>query len=212
MSAEGQIVALLSRAMENVQAIRKEGRYDGGRSGSYNFRGVDQVVNTVGPVFRELGVVVVPFALDIKLDSYPTRNGGEMHRAIVKMSYLFNAPDGSRLECVAFGEAADAGDKSVSKAQSVAFRVALLQALCVPTDEPDPDLEVHEAIVTPAEPKVSPEDAKAIEVAFSFLDDEKKARLDDWTKKRGIAMWRDLTVAQAETLKKSLNITEGASA
>jgi hypothetical protein len=37
------------------------------------------------------------------------------------------------------GEAADAGDKATSKAHSVAYRTCLLQALSIPTHEPDPD-------------------------------------------------------------------------
>jgi hypothetical protein len=42
------------------------------------------------------------------------------------------------------GEAMDSGDKAVAKAMSVAFRIALLQALALPTDEPDPDSYSYE--------------------------------------------------------------------
>lgn len=38
----------------------------------------------------------------------------------------------------------DSGDKATAKAMSVAFRTALLQALCLPTDEIDPDAESYE--------------------------------------------------------------------
>jgi hypothetical protein len=37
------------------------------------------------------------------------------------------------------GEGSDSLDKATSKAMSVAYRTALLQALCLPTSDPDPD-------------------------------------------------------------------------
>jgi hypothetical protein len=52
-------------------------------------------------------------------------------------------PDTS-LTCRTPGEAFDSGDKSTAKAMSVAYRTALLQALTLPTDEPDPDETVEE--------------------------------------------------------------------
>ncbi|NKU87713.1 hypothetical protein GS884_09095 [Rhodococcus hoagii] len=53
-------------------------------------------------------------------------------------------PAGDSFSGSAYGEAADAGDKAVSKAQSVAYRTFLLQGLTVPTEERDPDADVHE--------------------------------------------------------------------
>jgi len=42
----------------------------------------------------------------------------------------------------------------VSKAHSVAYRTLLLQALCIPTDEPDPDAASHErAAPAPVDPR-----------------------------------------------------------
>jgi hypothetical protein len=42
------------------------------------------------------------------------------------------------------GEAFDSGDKATAKAMSVAFRIALLQGLSLPTDETDPDAQTYE--------------------------------------------------------------------
>src|SRR5690606_40176303 len=53
-------------------------------------------------------------------------------------------PAGDTSECVSIGEAMDSGDKATPKAMSVAMRVALLQALCIPTDEPDVDSQSYE--------------------------------------------------------------------
>ena len=48
------------------------------------------------------------------------------------------------VEVVQLVEVVDSGDKATAKAMSVAFRTALLQALCLPTDEPDPDASSYE--------------------------------------------------------------------
>ena len=73
-----------------------------------------------------------------------------MHKAVVKMRYTIIGPDGGQIEGGAYGEAADAGDKAVSKAESVAYRVFLLQGLTIPTDEADPDAESHQRAASPA--------------------------------------------------------------
>ena len=52
--------------------------------------------------------------------------------------------DGSSVTATVAAEAWDAGDKATPKAMSVAMRTALLQALALPTDEPDPDSHTHE--------------------------------------------------------------------
>jgi len=40
-------------------------------------------------------------------------------------------------------ESMDSGDKATAKAMSVAYRTALLQTLCLPTDDVDPDAETY---------------------------------------------------------------------
>ena len=67
-----------------------------------------------------------------------------MAHVSVRVRYRFMAPDGSHVDAVVPAEAFDSGDKAVSKAMSVAFRTALIQALTLPTNEPDPDAEVYE--------------------------------------------------------------------
>lgn len=132
--------------MRDVQGIKKGER---NKAQGFNFRGIDTVMNAVGPVLREHGVTIVPSAEDINTTSYETAKGTTMFSAIVKMRYTVRGPAGDSFEGGAFGEAADAGDKAVSKAQSVAYRVFLLQGLTIPTDEPDPDSESHERTGSP---------------------------------------------------------------
>lgn len=141
---EWTVVEALAKVMGDVQAVGKGDRADLGNGRGYSFRGVDAVVNAVGPSLREHGVIVLPRVLDKQYREYATRNGGQMHEAIIEVEYTFVGPDASKLVCSAVGEASDSGDKATPKAMSVAYRTALLQALCIPTDEPDPDEHVVE--------------------------------------------------------------------
>ncbi|MDG3012175.1 hypothetical protein G4X40_18705 [Rhodococcus sp. D2-41] len=119
---------------------------------NFNFRGIDATMNTVGPALREHGVVIIPEALSIESERYPTKAGGQMRNATVHMRYTVFGPAGDSFAGSTYGEAADAGDKAVSKAQSVAYRTFLLQGLTVPTQEPDPDADTHErAAKSPAD-------------------------------------------------------------
>jgi hypothetical protein len=127
--------------MNDVQGIKKGDR---NTQQGFNFRGIDAVMNAVGPVLRKHGVTVVPTAEDVQTSSYETKSKTTMHSAIVKVRFTVRGPAGDTLEGATFGEASDAGDKAVSKAHSVAYRTFLLQALTIPTDEPDPDQEMHE--------------------------------------------------------------------
>lgn len=134
-----------THVMTEVQGIGKNEKVTQGPA-RFNFRGIDTVMNAVGPALRAHGVTVVPVAESIELERYQTAKGGLMQGAIVRMSYTVFGPDGDSFTGAAYGQAADSGDKAVSKAQSVAYRVFLLQALTIPTDEPDPDYEVHQRV------------------------------------------------------------------
>lgn len=127
--------------MADVQGIAKKER---NAQQGFNFRGIDATMNTVGPALRDHGVVIVPEALSIESERYATKSGGQMRNATVHMRYTVFGPAGDSFSGSAYGEAADAGDKAVSKAQSVAYRTFLLQGLTVPTEEREPDADVHE--------------------------------------------------------------------
>jgi hypothetical protein len=131
----------LSAVMADVQAVGKGGRADLGNGKGYSFRGVDDVVNAVGPALREHGCSLRPTRiLDKQYHEFETRGGGISHRCVVEVEYTFTGPEADELTCSAPGEAADYGDKATPKAMAVAWRTAQIQLFCIPTDEPDPDL------------------------------------------------------------------------
>lgn len=111
----------------------------------FSFRGIDAVLNAVGPALRKHGVIVAPH--DVQVHREPVtvgRNQTLMQAVNVTVTYRWHGPGGDHLDTIVAAEAMDAGDKATSKAMSVALRTCLLQTLALPTDEPDPDHDVYE--------------------------------------------------------------------
>ncbi len=140
------IYAALSAAMEEVQAVGKDGR---NTQQGYDFRGVDQVVNAVGPIFRKHRIIPVPHHCVAQYRDVRTSNDKPSREVTVSATYRFYGPAGDYIEALVPGESMDSGDKGTPKAMSVAYRIALLQLLCIPTNDPDPDQDSYERAVDP---------------------------------------------------------------
>lgn len=133
------IYEALSAVMEDVGAVRKRER---NQVQNFNFRGIDAVMNAVSPALRKHGVIVVPELRSIEYRQVEVgAKRSLMEHVTVHVAYTFYASDGTSITCSVAGAAMDSGDKGTPKAMSVAMRTALLQALCLPTDDPDPDAE-----------------------------------------------------------------------
>jgi len=131
----------LSKVMADVQAVRKDSKNQAQR---FNFRGIDAVMNAVGPALRKHGVTILPEDVDVHRTNGTTANGKQTAEVVVKGSYRVYGPSGDSIHGKVAAEAMDFGDKAIAKAMSVAYRTFLLQALTIPTDEPDPDIESYE--------------------------------------------------------------------
>lgn len=137
-----------ANVMTDVRALGKGQAVTSGPA-RFNFRGVDDVMNAVGPVLRDHGVSVVPTSVEHMPEDVVTRTGSKMRNVTVIVSYAIHGPAGDTMPGAAAGEAADSGDKATPKAMSVAYRTFLLQALCLPTNEPDPDMHQYERAAEP---------------------------------------------------------------
>ena len=140
------IVQALSAVMAEVGAV---GKNDRNPQQGFNFRGIDAVVNAVSPALIRAGVVVVPDVEDVVHGTVEVGIGDkrrEIGHVTVRVRYTFHGPDGDSLSCSVVAESMDSGDKATPKAMSVAFRTALLQALCLPTDDPEPDAQTYERV------------------------------------------------------------------
>lgn len=137
------IYGALAAVMQDCREVAKR---DANTEQRYYFRGVDAVVNAVGPILRKHAVVVVPELVHVEYAERTAKSGnlGTVCRGVV--AYRFVAQDGSHLTTTVAAEAMDWSDKATAKMMSVAFRTALLQALALPTDDKDPDAETPEAV------------------------------------------------------------------
>lgn len=157
MSEHPTVYEAWNAVMRDVQAVRKDSR---NKAQGFNFRGIDAVMNAAGPAMREHGVAVIPSLRSIgHRDVQSASKGSAMREVTVEVGYTIIGPNGDGIDCgIVPGEALDSGDKATAKAMSVAYRTFLLQALTIPTDDPDPDEHSYEraSAQPPAQP-VQPE-------------------------------------------------------
>ncbi|TBO60077.1 hypothetical protein EYS09_08650 [Streptomyces kasugaensis] len=126
------------RVRREIRAIAKGEQYNGGGT-RFNFRGVDTVVNTFGPVTLKHGVNVLPVQVEASYRDTTTSKGSKMRECTARVTWLIVGPKGDTLTLQSQGEALDSADKGTAKAQSVALRVLLLTSGLTPTHDKDPD-------------------------------------------------------------------------
>lgn len=137
-----------SRVMAEVEWIGKG--YSQGLK--YQFRGIDAVLNAVGPALRKHGVVVIPIKVVPEHTVVTSKSGAVMNYCRAVVNYAIIGPRGDVLMAPnelgdmvpigqSLGEAFDTGDKASTKAQSVALREFYIKALNIPVNEPARDPE-----------------------------------------------------------------------
>jgi hypothetical protein len=132
---------LMIEVMRRVTFVGKEQRNTEQR---FDFRGIDDVINALGPAMREVGILCLPTVEWSDRASTKTTRGKDTRETLVRTRYTFYGPRGDSVSAVTEGESLDSGDKGTAKAQTVAWRVAMIQAFALPTDEPDPDSYAYE--------------------------------------------------------------------
>lgn len=112
----------------------------------FRFRGIDDVMNAVSPLFAKHGIVLLPAYSDRTVSEHQSKAGSTLFYTSLKGIFTFKSKeDGSSVEVTTYGEAMDSGDKSTNKAMAAAMKYALLQALLVPTEaDNDPDSTTHQ--------------------------------------------------------------------
>ena len=108
----------------------------------FNYRGIDDVMNTFYPLLSKHKVFIVPEVLGQQREERTTAKGGNLIYSIMKIKYTFYAEDGSCVSAVVIGEGMDSADKSSNKAMAAGMKYAMFQVFCIPTEEmPDSDSE-----------------------------------------------------------------------
>lgn len=144
-----KIHSALAQIMAECPAIGKDSK---NTQQGYKFRGVDAVMNVFSPLLSKYGVLPVPEVLEQTREVKQNSKGTSLIYSILKVRYHFTADDGSEVCATVIGEGMDSGDKASNKAMSVAFKYAMFQIFCIPTEEMvDPDCESHEIVsIAPA--------------------------------------------------------------
>jgi len=171
VSEHPTIYETLGAVMRDVGHVAKREK---NAAQNFNFRGIDAVINTVGPVFRQHGVVPIPIVESAEYDEVSVgRNQTKMRQCTVRITYRFYGPAGDFVDSTVVAESMDSGDKATAKAHSVAYRTCLLQVLAIPTDEPDPDASSYErspaAPAAPVGPVIPGEVAEALVATMDRL-------------------------------------------
>lgn len=132
MSKTTSINAALLAIQRDIEAVGKERKNP---QQGYNFRGIDDIMNEVHPLFTKHGVFVTSNVLEQNREERPSKSGGVLIYTILKIKFTFHAEDGSTVECEMVGEGMDSGDKSSAKACSIAFKYTILQMFTIPTKD-----------------------------------------------------------------------------
>lgn len=168
---------------ESIAAVQADvdfiGKEKETQSGSrFKYRGVDQVLNTLHPLFAKHKVFAVPEVLEVLGREWrKTEKGGNVVYQTIKVKYTFYAEDGSGVSAVVIGEAMDSGDKASNKCMSVAYKYACFQILSIPTEETTDDPDERDDDLPPKQEFITPETLTAfgvpkdkIESAVNFFE------------------------------------------
>lgn len=154
ISAQQSIVGV----MRAVSSVAKRERNEAQK---FNFRGIDAVVNAIGPALREVGGAIIPVIIEKEYTRGVTRSGTPTVEAFLTVAFEWHGTDGGEpVRGIVAAEAMDTSDKATAKAMSVALRTFLLQTLMLPTDERDPDEDYHQRGTVESSP-VRPVEAPA---------------------------------------------------
>lgn len=205
----GKIYGSICNIMGDIGAITKDKT---NTQQGYKFRGVDDVYGALQPVFVKHRVFPVPMILEERREDKVSSKGNALIYTILRMKYRLYADDGSFVECEVVGEGMDSGDKSANKAMSVAYKYAMFQLLCIPTEAVDPDSESHTVAPVKAvpkeEPKAEPENAgsKATDKQVAALRVVYiGANLNKLLEKNKITRLEDISFANADRILKNLS-------
>ena len=137
------------KALSAVQAdLAKQGigKTDENTFDRYKYRGIDSVLNVLGPILAKHGVLIVPSTTKRETRQVQSRKGETMNHSVLEVKYTFYDAHGDSITHKAYGEAIDRGDKSLNKALTSAFKYLIFQAFAIPLVGDDADAESHDLV------------------------------------------------------------------
>lgn len=115
---------------------------------NYQFRWIDDMYNALNQHLAEENVFFTSEVISNAREERESKNWGTLIYSILTMKFTAYAEDWSNVSSTTVGEAMDSWDKSMNKAMSTAYKYALMQIFCIPTED-EKDTEVHTHEVAP---------------------------------------------------------------
>lgn len=151
---------------------------------NYNFRGIDDVLNALAPIYVEEKMLVAPSYANRVATEYLSKSGGRMVNVTIEGTFrIISLVDGSEMVSGPFiGEAMDSSDKATNKAMSVAYKNFAFQTYCIPivgNDDPDydtPEVESPKAAKKQRAEAQDPPEDETVEQAIERLAKTKDGR------------------------------------
>lgn len=171
--------------IQRITAIKAEvgtlEKTQGGGGVPFPFRGIDATVNHLSNALIKYGVVTVPEVVEHMVNSREAGNRVIKTTEVIT-KFHFYAPDMTFITSVAAGLADDFGDRSTAQAQSVAYRIALLQTFTLPTQSPEPEVTgqtVMDQAATQPKPNAALAKAAAKTVTKAAAADPAVAKIEE---------------------------------
>lgn len=206
----GKVYAAIAAVMLEMS---KDGIAKGRRNQQqgYQFRGIDDMYNALSPVLAKHHLCILPLVRERVVQERETQRGGVLFYVTVRVDFSFvSADDGSAHTVTTYGEAMDSADKATNKAMSAAYKYAVMQTFCIPTEgDNDPDASTPEE-TKPVTPPNSQKDEKGghndeRQPPTGDLPQDYFALLDEMEateSKEGLRRWALATTARRAALPK----------
>lgn len=145
----------LAAVMQDLKAIGKWNEMKQGEGGAkYAFRGIDDLLSGMHPIFAAHGIVVVPEILEFThtFAAGQTKHNTSIHTAAVRVKYTIFGPLGDSISGSSIGVAFDTSDKATPKAMTMAYKSWLCQTFVVATYDTQ-DADSYDPTVNPRTPQ-----------------------------------------------------------
>jgi hypothetical protein len=129
----------LAAVMQDLKAIGKWGE---NKDQKFSFRGIDDVMAGLHPIFAAHGIIALPDIVESKhtFNAGQTKNGASVHVAEVRVKYTLSGPLGDTVSGSSIGIGFDTSDKAMPKAMTAAYKNWLCQTFVIATyDTEDAD-------------------------------------------------------------------------
>jgi hypothetical protein len=167
---------LFARAFRALQPIGKGG-YN--LEQKFAFRAIEDIYDEVHRVLAECWLFPMPRCLEMLPESRPVSTNRVMHVVRLHVEFTFYGPKGDSIVGSMWGEGADMGDKSTSKAATMAEKSALIGMFCIAGNEPDPDSETLPETRRSSQRQPKRQPAKTVHTKADAAGDETAPEPDD---------------------------------